>query len=353
MASAAPFVNSREWALKELSLEGLVLSEPKPLFKESLGPNDVLVKIISVSLNYRDILIINQGGAGFVKRPEVPISDASALVLAVGPEVKEFKKGDRVINSFFQNWISGEPTREILQSSVGAEAEGVLKEYAVFPESGLVRAPENLSWNEASTLSCAALTAWSALSGLGAVKKGDYVLTQGTGGVSLFALQFAIAAGAHVIATTSSDEKSKFLLDLGADHVINYKTTPEWGAAARALTPGGLGFNIIVDVGGPGTLPEAVKAIRIRGVVSLVGFLGGFNYTTTAGDILFSGSVFKPVMVGSRAELQEMVAAIEKHNIKPVIHKQVFEFENAQEAIRLLISQKQIGKIVVQVGSEV
>ena len=124
-----------------------------------------------------------------MKRPEVPISDASALVIAVGPEVREFKIGDRVINNFFQKWIDGEPTRELLQSSVGAEVEGVLKEYAIFPESGLVRAPKNLSWDEASTLTCAGLSAWSALKGLGAVKKGDYVLTQGTGGVSLFALQ--------------------------------------------------------------------------------------------------------------------------------------------------------------------
>ena len=165
--------------------------------------------------------------------------------------------------------------------------------------------------------------------------------------INFVEFKLAVAAGAHVIATTSSDEKSKFLLDLGAEHVINYKTTPEWGAAARALTPGGVGFNIIVDVGGPSTLPEAVKAIKIRGVVSLVGFLSGFNYTTTAGDILFSGSIFKPVAVGSRADLKDLVAEIEKHNIQPAINKRIFSFEEAKEAVNLLISQKQIGMFLM------
>jgi len=214
-----------------------------------------------------------------VKNGVVPGSDGAGTVEAVGSRVTRFKAGDKVATLFSQGHLAGSLDGQSIQTGLGGVLDGTLREYGVFDEQGLVTMPSNLNMQEASTLSCAAVTAWNALYGLEtrAVKPGDYVLTQGTGGVSMFALQFAKAAGAKVIATTSSEEKADILKKHGADHVINYKENPNWGKQAASLTPGEVGVHHVVEVGGPTTMAQSLKAVKIDGVISIIGFIGGMS----------------------------------------------------------------------------
>src|SRR5262245_14034099 len=240
--------------------------EPQP------GYGQVLVRMKAWSLNYRDLLVVTGAYNPRMKLPMVPLSDGAGEVAAVGPGVTRFKPGDRVAGTFMQRWAAGDLTDEALKSALGGAIDGVLSEQVVFAEEGLVRFPEHLSFEEASSLPCAALTAWNALVPSGGVKAGDTVLVQGTGGVSLFALQFAKMHGARVIATSSSDAKLKRARELGAADTINYKTTTEWGKAAAALTGG---VDHIIEVGGAGTLGESLRAVRPNGHMSLIGVLTG------------------------------------------------------------------------------
>jgi NADPH:quinone reductase-like Zn-dependent oxidoreductase len=231
--------------------------------------------------------------------------------------------------------------------------DGTLREHAVFDESGLVSMPTNLSFPEASTLSCAALTAWNALYGLEsrALKPGQTILTQGTGGVSIFALQFAKAAGARVIATTSSAAKSEQLKKLGADHVINYNDTPNWGEEAAKLTPGGAGVQHVVEVGGPTTMAQSLKAIAIDGVISIIGFVGGFSKEQpTFLDCLNNICTVRGILVGSRLQMEDMCAAIEANDIHPVVDGKVFKLEELKEAYQYMWEQKHFGKLTVRVA---
>ena len=215
--------------------------------------------------------------------PVVPASDGAGVVVEVGPKVTDFKAGDKVCTLFNQAHQAGPMSFKAIQSGLGGAIDGTLREYALFEETGLVKMPDSLSFEEGSTLSCAAVTAWNALYGLTPVKPGDVVLTQGTGGVSIFALQFAVAAGATVIATTSSAEKGKKLKELGATHVINYKEDKNWGESAKKLTPNGEGAAHIIEVGGPGTFEQSLKAVKMEGIVSVIGFLGGKSWLIPPG----------------------------------------------------------------------
>ncbi|RYO84197.1 hypothetical protein DL766_008279 [Monosporascus sp. MC13-8B] len=266
--------SQKQWSVsgKDKDFDGLQLVDaPVP----KVGENDVLVKLHAASLNYRD-LIIPKGMYPFpASFPVVACSDGAGEVVEVGSKVSRFAKGDRVVTLFNQGHQFGPIDIAASHTGLGGAIDGTLREFAVFNENGLVRAPRNLDYAEASTLTCAALTSWNALYGLKPLKPGETVLVQGTGGVSVFALQFAKAAGATVIATTSSNEKAQTLKKLGAHHVINYKEDANWGETAKKLTPGGAGVDHVVEVGGAGTLEQSLKAVKFEGVISVIGFLGG------------------------------------------------------------------------------
>lgn len=262
---------------------------------------------------------------------------------------------DKVVTLFNQGHIAGSLDASSIATGLGGAIDGTLRDYAVFSASGLVSMPSNLSFLEASTLSCAALTAWNALYGLESrtLKPGQWVLTQGTGGVSVFALQFAKAAGARVIATTSSKEKEELLKKLGADHVINYKETPNWGETAASISASTGGVQHVVEVGGPSTLAQSLKAIAIDGVITIIGFIGGgAEKQPTFLDCLNNLCTVRGVLVGSRSQMEDMVLAIEGNDIKPVVDEKVFEFEELKEAYEYMWAQKHFGKLVVKVASE-
>src|SRR5262245_15801813 len=308
------------------------------------GHGQVLVRMKAWSLNYRDLLVVTGAYNPRMRLPMVPLSDGAGEVAAVGPGVTRFRPGDRVACTFMQKWVAGELTDDIAKSALGGAIGGVLSEQMVFAEEGLDRVPEHLSFEEVSTLPCAALTAWNALVDSGGVKAGDTVLVQGTGGVSIFALQFAKMHGARVIATSSSDAKLKRARDLGASETINYKTTPEWGKAAAAMTGG---IDHIVEVGGAGTMGESLRAVRPGGHVALIGILTGGAATFNPIPILMRAIRVHGIFVGSRAMFQEMNRAIALHAMKPVIDR-VFEFDEAAESLKHMQSGAHFGKIVIR-----
>ncbi|KAJ5175228.1 uncharacterized protein N7482_001105 [Penicillium canariense] len=341
----------KQWAVqgKDKDFDGLVYQNaPVP----KVGESEVLVKLHAASLNYRD-LIIPKGmypfPCGF---PIVPGSDGAGEVVEVGSKVTEFKKGDKVATLFNQGHQYGDIDIPATQTGLGGVIDGVLREYGVFNEKGLVKAAKNLTPIENSTLSCAALTSWNALYGLRPLKPGQVVLVQGTGGVSMFALQFAKAAGAIVIATTSSDQKAEKLKKLGADHVINYKTDTNWGETARKLTPDGAGVDYAIEVGGPGTLRQTFKCIKFEGIISVIGFLGGVQPQgePTILDTLSSICTVRGVYVGSKALMRDMIRAIEANDIHPVVDEKVFTLEQAREAYEYMWAQKHFGKLAIKIN---
>jgi NADPH:quinone reductase-like Zn-dependent oxidoreductase len=318
-----------------------------------VGDKDVLVKIHAASLNYRD-LIIPKGKYPFpFKNDVVPGSDGAGTVEAVGSRVTRFKPGDKVVTLFNQGHLAGNIQAADLGTGVGGAIDGTLREYGTFDEQGLVHMPSNLDMLEASTLSCAALTAWNALYGLEtrAIKPGDTVLTQGTGGVSMFAVQFAKAAGARVIATTSSDKKAEVLKKHGADHVINYKENSDWGEQAKKLTPNQQGVDHVVEVGGPTTMAQSLKAIKIEGVISIIGFIGGFDKEQPSFlDCLNNICTVRGLLVGSRKQFEEMNRAIEANNIHPIVDEKVFELAQLKDAYEYMWDQKHFGKLTIKVA---
>lgn len=327
----------RAYRLYELSMAGLKLVEedmPLP------GAGQVLVKVRASSLNFRDFVIIN----GFFPMPvapgRIPLSDGAGEIVAVGNDVHRFAVGDRVVNAFYPNWFGG--TFNSTPEQYVTEQDGWLSEYRVVSAEALSRLPDQLSFEEGATLPCAGTTAWAALAGIGS---GDTVLTQGTGGVSLFAVQLAKAAGARVIATTSSAAKGERLKALGADEVIDYVANPEWGESVRALT-GGRGVDRIVEVSGPATIGQSIKAIRLGGQISLIGILGGHEGGVDYMGMFLSFARFEPITVGSRRDLEDLIRAIDLHKIKPVIDSQ-FSFDDAKSAFDKLAQRQLFGKIVV------
>ena len=343
--------STKQWVIKEMKgFDSLDIQEAR---LPKLGDKDVLIEVDAVSLNYRD-LIIPKGQYPFpMQMPRVPGSDACGSVVSIGSRVSRFKEGDKVCTLFNQGHQAGAIDAKALMTGLGGAVDGTLRKYAVFEETGLVAAPPSLTPIEASTLSCAPVTAWNALYGLEskALRPGDVVLTQGTGGVSIAALQFAVAAGCTVIATTSSAAKGKKLKELGAHHVINYRETQNWGEEAKKLTPGGVGVAHVIEVGGPGTMEQSMKAIKYDGVISAIGFLGGVSHEKQPStlDALTYQCIVRGILVGSRLQFEEMNAAIEANKIKPVVDEKVFEFEQLKEAYQYMWEQKHFGKLVVKV----
>jgi NADPH:quinone reductase-like Zn-dependent oxidoreductase len=314
------------------------LPSPKP------GPGQVLVRLRAASLNYRDLMIARGIYNPRLKLPIIPLSDGAGEVVATGDGATRFKAGDRVVACFAPAWLDGPPTEAKGRSALGADAGGVLAEEVVLPEDGLLLIPAHLGFAKAATLPCAAVTAWNALVENGGIKPGDTVLVQGTGGVSLFALQFAKLAGATVIATSSSDEKLARVRALGASEVINYKTNTDWDKRVRELT-GGQGVDLIVEVGGAGTLPKSVRAARLGGYIALIGVLsGGGEFNPIS--ILMKSIRLQGIFVGSRRMFEDMLRAVEASQLQPVVDR-VFPFDQAVDALKHLESGAHFGKVVI------
>lgn len=333
--------------LQSFSVDALKMAErPDPV----LHAGEVLVRVKAVSLNYRDWLMAQGVYNPKQKLPLIPVSDGAGEVIAVADGVTAFRPGDRVLGHFFPAWSSGEPSVAKFSVSMGGPLDGWLCEQRVFPARALALIPDHLSYEEAAALPCAALTAWSAIVTLGKVQPGDRVLIQGTGGVALFALQFAKLAGAEVTLTSSSDAKLEKAREMGADHLINYRTTPQWGRAARELT-GGAGLDHIVELGGAGTLAQSVRAIRPGGTISMIGVLSG----ATSNDLLLPLVVMQQVRlqgvtVGSKEGFDAMLRAMALAETRPVLD-QTFEFSESgvRAAFHHMGSGSHFGKIVISI----
>ena len=314
-------------------------AEPTP------GSNQVLVRIRAASLNYRDLLIARGQYSPKMELPRIQGSDGAGEIVAVGANVKGYKVGDRVIGCFMQNWVSGPISEAAARSTLGSDRDGVIAEHAIFDANGIVPVPGDLSFAEAATLPCAAVTAWNALTG-GGCGPGKSVLVLGTGGVSVFALQFAKALGARVLVTSGHDEKLARAIALGAAAGINYRTTPDWDKWVRQET-GGTGVDIVVEVGGPGTLERSARAVRLGGHIALIGVLaGGTGFNPML--ILMKAVRLQGIFVGSRAMFEDMNRLIVGERIRPVIDR-TFPLAEAIAAVRYFESASHFGKVVIEI----
>jgi NADPH:quinone reductase-like Zn-dependent oxidoreductase len=329
------------FGLDNLALEPLTLPSP--------GPNEVLVDLHAASLNYRDLMVVLGTYNPKMALPRIPGSDAAGIVTAIGEKVTRFQVGDHVTSLFFQDWLDGPIQTTTGKSALGGPIDGVFSTAHLFPESGLIQAPANYTHAEAATLPCSALTAWNALVEKGNLHAGQTVLLLGTGGVSLFALQIAKAHGARVILTSSSDEKLARARDLGADEVINYRTTPEWDREVLRLT-NNRGADHIVEVGGAGTLPLSFKSVTPGGHIYLIGVLAGKGAAIDPTPILAKAIHVDGVYVGSRAMYHRMIAAIDTNHLHPVIDR-TFPLTQAREALTHMQSGNHFGKIVLNLKS--
>lgn len=333
----------RAYEVRQFGLENLVVTEreePRPSARE------VVVRFHAASLNYRDLMFVKGAYNPRARLPAVPLSDGAGEVVEVGGEVSRWKVGDRVCPIFMQGWLEGPPSARKNRTTLGGgDLDGVLREFGAFDEQGLVGIPEHLSYEEAATLPCAGVTAWRALVNSGNLKAGQTVLTLGTGGVSVFALQFAKAHGARVIATSSSGEKLARAGELGADETINYRETLDWDKEVLRLTDG-VGVDHVIEVGGAGTLPKSVNSVRVGGHVCLVGVLAGGGDFDPRG-ILMKGVRLQGVFVGSRLMFEEMNLALGASGLRPVVDK-VFGFEEARAALSYMESGSHFGKIVIR-----
>jgi NADPH:quinone reductase-like Zn-dependent oxidoreductase len=333
----------KQFELRQFGLENLVLVERDA---PRAGPHEVVVKFHAASLNYRDLMFAKGLYNPKAKLPAVPFSDAAGEVVAVDAGVTRWKVGDRVCPIFIQAWIEGPPSAEKHRTSLGGgDLDGVLRECGAFHESGLVRIPDHLSFEQGATLPCAAVTAWNALVESGNVKAGETVLTLGTGGVSIFALQFAKMHGARVIVTSSSDDKLKRARALGADETVNYKKTPDWDKEVLRLT-NGEGVDHVIELGGAGTVAKSVNSVRTGGHMALIGVL-----TSGAGlnpvSLLMKGIRMQGIFVGSRRMFEDMNRAIAVKSLTPVIDK-TFPLEQTREALDYMQSGAHFGKVVIR-----
>jgi NADPH:quinone reductase-like Zn-dependent oxidoreductase len=322
-------------------LSGLTLKDhtiPTP------GSHEVLIQVKASSLNYREIMILKGFYPLPVKPDVVPLCDGAGEVVGIGKAVTRVKVGDRVMGQVFPEWVDG-PFALDYAAQLGGSMNGMLTEYAVLPENAVLEIPPHLSYIEAAALPCAGLTAWNALTGGSGLVAGQTVLTLGSGGVSLFALQLAKAAGARVVATTSSEEKAAKLKALGADEVINYVTQPDWHLAVRELT-GGQGVDHVVEVGGAGTAEKSIRSARMEGEVAMIGSVANDPVLFNINLILYGMVNVRPVAIGSKAQFQEMNNVIRVNNLQPVIDR-VFQFKAAAEAFTYYMQGKYFGKVVI------
>lgn len=324
-------------------VDSIQLTErPSPVAKAG----EVIMTLRACSLNFRDVINISGPQDGRAKNTGViPLSDGAGIVTAVGEGVTRLKVGDRVANAFMPDWLSGPMTPEVQARALGGTVDGVLTEQIALPATGVVRIPDHLTFEEAATLPCAGVTAWYAQFVGGRIVPGDTVLLLGTGGVSIFALQFAKMAGARVIITSSSDEKLARAKALGADHTINYRSHPDWQNLVLDLT-GGKGADHAVEVGGPDTLNKTLEAVRVGGSISLMGVLTGFSANINTVAILHKNIKIQGTYVGSVSMFEAMTRALALHRTKPVIDR-VFPFDQAKAALQHLKSGNHFGKVVV------
>ncbi len=332
----------RAWQIEgEGGIDALALVErPRP----EPGPGEVLVRMTANAINYRDLATIRDPASRGFPFPRVPNSDGAGVVEAVGAGVTTVEPGTHVTTTFFQDWEDGGCTPAAMASALGGALDGVLAEYAVLRVGGVLPKPAYLSDEEAACLPCAALTAWNAIFETTRLRPGETVLLLGTGGVSIFALQFAASAGIRAIITSSSDEKLRAATSLGASGTVNYRTVDDWPGAVRDLTDG-RGADGIVEVGGPGTLQKSLDAVRVGGTVALIGILTGGTIDPL--PIMRKSVRLNGVYVGNRRMFRDMNRALEKHAIKPRISK-VVPFDDAQEAYRLMASQQHMGKVAIR-----
>jgi NADPH:quinone reductase-like Zn-dependent oxidoreductase len=313
---------------------------------EEPGPGQVLVKVKASSLNFHDN--VNLMGLLPGPWPRVPMSDGAGEVVAVGPGVDGLQVGDRVMGAFHPSWLDGPPTPEAKRELPGDTGDGWLQQYRVADVTGLVRTPDYLSDLEAATIPCAGVTAWSALVEAN-IGEGDVVVTQGTGGVSLFAVQLARALGATVILTSSSDDKLEVGSDLGATHLINYRTTPQWDTEVKRLTTG-RGADLIVDLGGPATLAQSVHSARVGGTVAVIGLLSGFDMVPiSVAEVMLNNLRVIGITVGSVREHAELCELMSKAGIKPHI-SHVFDWEKLEEALGVMRAGEHVGKIALTIA---
>ncbi|HET6970932.1 MAG TPA: NAD(P)-dependent alcohol dehydrogenase [Phenylobacterium sp.] len=329
------------WGLDAIQM----VEKPDP----SPGPGEVLVRMRAVSLNYRDLLMVNgMYGRGSATTSDVitPFSDGCGVVEAVGPGVTRLQVGDRVATLFFQGWISGPPALDKISTSLGFPIPGAGAELQTFSQEGLSKVPEFLTDQQVATLPCAALTAWRGLFEDARLQPGDLVVLQGTGGVSVFGLQFAHAAGLRTLITSSSDDKLERARALGADHVVNYRTTPAWSKAVREAS-GGRGADFIMEVGGGGTIQESMKAVRIGGHIAIIGIVAGAGEAFNPASLIGNSAKLQGLSVGSREMFEAMCRGIELHHIRPVVDK-VFPWTEARAAFEAMRGGEHFGKIVLQ-----
>jgi len=319
-------------------------SQPEP------RAGQVLVRMRASSINYRDLSTIEDPVSRKLPYPTVPNSDGAGEVVAIGPGVTRFDVGDRVAGTFFQRWIAGGITADAMASALGGAIDGVMSEYVVFDEGGLVAIPDHLSFEEGATLPCAALTAWHALIVKGGIKAGDTVLLLGTGGVSIFALQFGVMHGVRAIVTSSSDAKLARAREMGAWETINYRDTPDWQDAVRAMTAG-RGVDQVIEVGGPGTLERSIQSVRVGGRISLIGILTGVAGQVNPTPIMRNSITVDGIYVGSRDMFEDMNEAISANSLKPVIDT-AFPFTEARAAYHRMRAGGHFGKIVVSIGDQ-
>ncbi|KAK5113410.1 hypothetical protein LTR62_003510 [Meristemomyces frigidus] len=345
-----------QWTLPTTNgVDSLTFESNIPLSSiQPLGRHEVLVNLKAAALNYRDLMIAKGLTPGQIQPNIIPGSDGSGIVLAVGPSVSDFKAGDKVVTHMCPSLPKDQPASMTdISAGLGQTLPGTFRTHGIFPSTALVRMPSNLSFEQASTLTCSGLTAYNALFGLSshAVKKGDWILVPGTGGVSIAALQFAVAAGATVVATTSSDVKAGKLKELGAKHIVNYRREKDWGESAKALLPSSYaaGFDLVLDLGGNETLPQSLAAVRPDGLVVCAGVLGKADAEMVPMmSALWRTCVIRGLLLGTRQQFLSMNKFIEEKDVRPVFDdEKVFKLEEAKEAFALLERQGHFSKVVV------
>jgi NADPH:quinone reductase-like Zn-dependent oxidoreductase len=330
------------WRIPSFGIDRLELATlPDPQPKRG----EVLIRVHAVSLNYRDLMVVLGRYNPKMHLPRIPASDGAGEVVAVGDGVTRVKPGDRVAGIFLQNWIDGEADAAKIRGALGGDIDGMLSQFVVLHENGVVRIPEHLSYEEASTLPCAAVTAWNAVVRAGRVKAGDTVLMQGTGGVSIFALQFAKLLGARVLGISSSDEKLARAKKLGLDAGLSYRAHPDWEKWVMEQT-GGRGADLIVEVGGAGTFTRSLRAVRIGGAVAQIGVLSQSSEGIEIPLLLHKQVRLTGIYVGSRADFEDMNRAVAQHTLQPIVDK-AFVFADLPAALRRLETGAQFGKLVI------